>query len=246
MSDCGDKMRDRLCPRSLEYGISLPGVLGAELHIEVVSDVVCPWCYVGKRRLDAALAARTNYAATVTWLPFELNPDMPEAGMPRDAYLLARFGDVNRFAAAQAQLVAIGTEVGIEFRFDGDRHMPNTRACHMLLRYAGWYDERHETQLQAALQERLMAAYFTHGRNLSERAVLLEIATAAGFEPASAEQALDDRALRAEVVATEGELQTLGVSGVPTFIFDRRFAFSGAQPIAVFLDALDRAAAGSA
>jgi predicted DsbA family dithiol-disulfide isomerase len=216
------------------------------LQIEVVSDVICPWCYVGKKRLDAALAARPHCAPTVTWLPFELNPEMPEAGMPRDAYLLARFGDVSRFAAAQAQLVAVGAELGIEFRFDGDRHMPNTRACHLLLRYAGWYDERHDTQLQAALQERLMAAYFTHGSNLSERAVLVELATAAGFDAASAEQALDDTALRAEVVATERELQALGVSGVPTFIFDRRFAFSGAQPTDVFIAALDRAAAGAA
>jgi predicted DsbA family dithiol-disulfide isomerase len=124
--------------------------------------------------------------------------------------------------------------------------MPNTRACHILLRYAAWYDERHETCLQAALKERLLAAYFTQGRNLSERETLVEIASAAGFERSSAEQALDDRTLRAEVIELERELQLLGVAGVPTYIFDRKFAFSGAQPESVFLAALDRAAKGGA
>jgi predicted DsbA family dithiol-disulfide isomerase len=218
--------------------------LGVVLRIEVVSDIVCPWCYVGKRRLDAALNQRPQFAAKVVWLPFELNPEMPDAGMPRDAYLLARFGDTQRFAAAQQQLIELGATLDIDFRFDGDRHMPNTRACHLLLRYAAWYDERHETCLQHALKERLLAAYFTQGRNLSERETLVEIACDAGFERSSAEQALDDVTLRAEVIEVERELQSLGVSGVPTYIFERKFAFSGAQPVDVFLAALDRAAAG--
>jgi predicted DsbA family dithiol-disulfide isomerase len=105
MSDSGDKTHCYYRGRSLEYGISLPRIMGVALRIEVVSDIVCPWCYVGKRRLDAALTERTTYGATVVWLPFELNPEMPEAGMPRDAYLVARFGDAQRFAAAQEQLI---------------------------------------------------------------------------------------------------------------------------------------------
>jgi predicted DsbA family dithiol-disulfide isomerase len=158
--------------------------------------------------------------------------------------LPTRFGDTQRFAAAQQQLIELGATLDIDFRFDGDRHMPNTRACHLLLRYAAWYDERHETCLQHALKERLLAAYFTQGRNLSERETLVEIACDAGFERSSAEQALDDVTLRAEVIEVERELQSLGVSGVPTYIFERKFAFSGAQPVDVFLAALDRAAAG--
>jgi predicted DsbA family dithiol-disulfide isomerase len=208
------------------------------VQIEVVSDIVCPWCYVGKRKLEAALAARPQYRAVVTWLPFELNPQMPEAGMPRDRYLLERFGDVNRFAAAQQQLVDIGQSLGIDFRFDGDRHMPNTRRAHMLLRAAG----HASVDLQTRLKERLLAGYFVRGENLSDTAVLVNAATDAGMVPQQAIDALDDQALRNEIVETEQELAKLGVSGVPTFIFNRRFAFSGAQDPSVFLSALDEAA----
>jgi predicted DsbA family dithiol-disulfide isomerase len=208
------------------------------VQIEVVSDIVCPWCYVGKRKLEAALAARPQYGAVVTWLPFELNPDMPKAGMPRDEYMQQRFGDVNRFAAAQQQLVETGQSLGIDFRFAGDRHMPNTRRAHMLLRAAG----RASVDIQARLKERLLSAYFARGENLSDTAVLVTAATDAGLAPDVAAAALDDQALEKEIVATEQELARLGVSGVPTFIFDRRFAFSGAQDHSVFLSALDEAA----
>jgi predicted DsbA family dithiol-disulfide isomerase len=208
------------------------------VQIEVVSDIVCPWCYVGKRKLEAALAARPHYGSVITWLPFELNPDMPQAGMPRDQYMRERFGDVNRFAAAQEQLVAIGQSLGIDFRFDGDRHMPNTRRAHMLLRAAG----RASTDVQTRLKERLLSAYFTRGENLSDASVLLSAAGDAGLAPDVAAAALDDTELKNEIVATEQELAKLGVSGVPTFIFNRRFAFSGAQDESVFLSALDEAA----
>lgn len=212
------------------------------MQIEVVSDIVCPWCYVGKRRLKAALAERPALGVSVSWLPFEVNPQLPEEGMPRDAYLLERFGDTQRFAAAQAQLIELGRPLGIDFRFDGDRHMPNTRASHMLLRAAARVDSERGTALQSALQERLMAGYFTRGENLSRRETLIEAAHEAGLAIEQAERALADVTLRTEVASIERELQSLGVSSVPTFIFARRFAFSGAQEVPVFLEALDEAA----
>jgi predicted DsbA family dithiol-disulfide isomerase len=205
------------------------------VQLEIFSDVVCPWCYVGHARLQQALAARPGAIAEITWLPFELNPNLPEEGRDRAEYLRERFGDVNRFADAQRQLVSLGATLGIDFRFDAVKRSPNTRRAHVLAALA----RRDSAAMQHAVIEKLFAAYFTEGRDVGDRDVLLAIADECGLERDVAQRALADSALHAEVESLEALARSWNVSGVPTFIFDRRTGFSGAQPLEVFLQVID-------
>lgn len=202
------------------------------VHIEVYSDLVCPWCYVGKARLAAALKARATLAIKVSWLPFELNPSMPIEGRDRREYMRERFGDLSRFDEAQRQLVGLGSELGLQFNFDEIHRSPNTRRAHMLLQAA-------EPLLQQTLVERLFYAYFTEGKDIGDATVLLSLAQEAGMLAEHAQAALSDMKLAHEVERLEHQAQSWRISGVPTFIFDRRMAFSGAQPLDVFLQAID-------
>ncbi len=199
------------------------------LQIEVFSDVVCPWCYVGFARLRQALEASPDLPAEVTWLPFELNPGLPPEGRDRREYMLERFGDVDRFASAQRQLETVGAELGIDFRFDLVTRAPNTRRAHMLLAHA------RRAGCQTALKGALLEAHFTRGLDIADPSVLADIAGSCGLEPDVARRAVDDPALRSEVEALEALAHRWQVNGVPTFVFDRRQAFSGAQPLEVFL-----------
>ncbi len=225
----------------ISYGCSpLATEKGAlNVKIEVYSDTICPWCFVGLARLQEALAARSGLAVELTWLPFELNPDLPPEGEDRKAYMLRRFGDVNRFAAGQQQLLDIGRPLGIDFQFDRVRRAPNTRRSHVLI---GWAGERRD-DVQTRVKQRVLAAHFSEGRDIADPQVLAELAVDCGLEHAAALQAIADPRRHAEVAALEAQAHDWGISGVPTFIFDRAYAFSGAQPLQVFLDAMDRVAA---
>ncbi|MFO1426610.1 MAG: DsbA family oxidoreductase [Steroidobacteraceae bacterium] len=150
------------------------------MQIEVFSDIVCPWCYAGFARLEQALAQRPGTPFRVTWLPFELNPDLPSEGMERSAYLLQRFGDVNRFAAGQQQLRELGHELGIDYRFERVARMPNTRRAHVLLAWA------RRGARQSMLKRALLAAYFTEGRDVGDPQVLVAIAGEAGLDAGAA------------------------------------------------------------
>jgi predicted DsbA family dithiol-disulfide isomerase len=207
------------------------------VKIEVYSDTICPWCYVGLARLQEALAARPGLAVELGWLPFELNPDLPPEGEDRRAYMLRRFGDVNRFAAGQQQLLDLGRPLGIDFQFDRVTRAPNTRRSHALI---GWAGER-GGELQTRVKQRVLAAHFTEGLDIADPQVLAGLAADCGLERDAALQAIADPARHAEIEALEAQAQGWGISGVPTFIFDRRYAFSGAQPLEVFLDAMDTA-----
>lgn len=211
------------------------------MRIEVFSDVICPWCYVGHARLQQALAARSERAPEVLWLPFELNPAMPVEGRNRREYLMERFGRPDPFADGQRQLLAIGAELGIDFQFDAIERAPNTRRAHALAAAA----LRRSASTQAEVIRRLFAAYFTEGRDVGDPAVLADIGVAAGMTPAAAAAALDDPVLHAEIRALEDLAQRSRITGVPTFVFDRRQGFSGAQPLPVFLQAIDAADAAA-
>jgi predicted DsbA family dithiol-disulfide isomerase len=202
---------------------------GVAVQIEVFSDVVCPWCYVGFVRLRQALAARPDLPAEVTWLPFELNPGLPPEGRDRREYMLERFGDVDRFAAGQRQLEGVGVELGIDFQFARVTRAPNTRRAHMLLAHA------RRAGFQTEVKGALLEAHFSRGLDVADPAVLAGIAAACGLDGDAARRAVDDPALRSEVEALEALAHRWQVSGVPTFVFDRRQAFSGAQPLEVFL-----------
>lgn len=230
----------------MREGPRIPRIWGMNsqiMPVDVFSDLVCPWCYVGKRRLEAALAQRPSQQFAIRWLPFELNPQLPAEGMPRAEYMRQRFGDENRFAAAQAQLVEIGAALGIDFRFSNASWTPNTRRAHALLQRVGNGGTPEALALQGLLLERLMAGHFTHGENLSDPELLVSAAVEVGVDPAAARAALDDAATVEQVVGLEQAAQKAGVSGVPTFIFGGRYAFSGAQEPAAFLEVFDKLSA---
>lgn len=208
--------------------------------VEVFSDTVCPWCYVGKRRFEQAAAARAQVAIDLRWLPFELNPDMPADGADRAGYLRARFGDVNRFADAQRTLQGLGDDLGIEFHFERIARMPNTRRSHALIAWAAGRPEGVRTQ--SDVKGRILRAYFTEGRDIGDPQVLAAIAGEAGLDSAAARAAIDEPALHREIASLEERARSWGISGVPAFVFERRYLVSGAQEPAVLLELIDRLA----
>lgn len=209
--------------------------------IEVYSDLICPWCYLGKRRLERALAERPQFDVETRWLPFELNPTMAVEGADRREYMRARFGDENKFAGAHERLRTLGAAVGIDYQFELATRMPNTRRAHALIAYAG----ARSAATQNDVVERLFRANFTEGRDIGDPAVLANIAADAGLDAVEARATLDDPDLHAAVAAHEGEAAGYGISGVPTFIFDRRTGFSGAQEVATIVAALDEVSASA-
>ncbi len=203
------------------------------LTIDIVSDVVCPWCYIGKRRLERALAGREP-AAQVRWHPFQLNPDIPAEGVDRRRYLEDKFGGPERAREIYARVEAVGREVGIAFDFEAIARQPNTTDAHRLI---AWAQSRHPAQADA-LVERLFKAYFTEGANVGERAVLVRLAAESGCDGDAARAHLGSDAGRDAVAAADGQMKSMGIGGVPFFIFNRRLAVSGAQPAEVLADAI--------
>ena len=193
--------------------------MGKPLTIEVVSDVVCPWCYIGKRRLEKALALLGGEAqVSVRYLPFQLNPEMPQGGMPRAEYRKAKFGSLERSRQLDARLAAEGRGEGIEFAFERMARTPNTIAAHRLIDLA-----QRQGQGQKVVEE-LFRAYFEEGKDVGDPKVLDEIAKRGGVS------GWPQEADAKEVAALEGEMRGLGISAVPTFIFDRKLGVSGAHP----------------
>lgn len=192
------------------------------VKIAVISDVVCPWCYLGKRRLERALA-ETGVQAEVSWLPYELNPDMPSQGMPRADYRARKFG-AERSAELDGQMQERGAGEGVTFAFDKMTRTPNTRRAHALIAKAG------EMGLANAMAEELFRAYFEDGADVGDTEILVSSATSVGMDEATARAIIDDEAIKQEVAALEARATQMGVSGVPFFIIDEKFAVSGAQP----------------
>ena len=208
------------------------------LSIDVVSDVVCPWCFIGKRRLEGALALYAKErpdapAPTVTWRPFQLNPGLPAEGMARAEYIAQKFG--SRGGATYARVAAVGREVGIEFAFDRITRQPNTLAAHSLIELAGAHGR------QDATKEAFLRAYFLDGVDLTARENLIAIATGAGLDRAAVEEWLDSSAARAATAAEDARARAIGIEGVPFFIFNNRLGVSGAQPAETLLDAMKQA-----
>ena len=195
------------------------------LAIEVASDVVCPWCYIGKRRLEKAVRLlKDEFQVEVRWLPFQLNPDMPSEGMPRADYRKAKFGSLERSKQMDARVIAEGKGEGIDFAFDRMERQPNTTQAHRLIALA---------ENQDAVVEALFHAHFEQGRNIGDPKVLAEIAAQCGVK-GWPEQAPD-------VSATEEEVRGMGISAVPTFIFERRTGVSGAYPAETLAQAIREA-----
>jgi predicted DsbA family dithiol-disulfide isomerase len=205
------------------------------LSIDIVSDVVCPWCFIGKRRLEAALELYRQgrpeaLAPEVVFHPFELNPDLPREGIPRADYIAKKFGA--RGYSAHDRLVNAGAQLGIPFAFDRIVRQPNTLAAHALIEAA------RRAGVQGAMKEALLRAFFVDGLDLTSPEVLAGIAAGAGLPRKEAEAALADEQLLAAVAEEEEKARAMGVNGVPLFVFNGRIAVEGAQPPEVLLEAM--------
>jgi predicted DsbA family dithiol-disulfide isomerase len=200
------------------------------LLIEIASDVICPWCYIGKRRLEKALADLNGEVdVRIEWLPFQLNPDMPAQGLARADYRRAKFGSAEKGRALDARVAQEGAGEGIAFAFDKMERTPNTVAAHQLIDLA-------QTQGKAGpVVDALFRAYFEEARDIGNAGVLAEIAKDAGVEnwPAGANAP--------QVAGREERVRELGISGVPTFIFDRTSGLSGAYPPDLLAQAIRQA-----
>ena len=206
------------------------------LHIEVYSDVVCPWCYVGKRRLERALASFEGNVR-VTWRPFQLNPTMPKEGMDRTAYLEAKFGSLDAFRQMEEHVLAAGEAEGIAFAFEKIARTANTFMAHRLI----WLAEQHHCQ--DGVVESLFRGYFEEGADIGSVTTLVQLADRAGFRAEVVDALLTGDAGTAEVKAEEAAGYRLGIRGVPYFVFDGTYGISGAQPVDVFVSAFRRTAA---
>src|ERR1700692_185056 len=194
----------------------------ATLAIEVISDAICPWCWVAKRRLDGAIAALAlDVTASVTWRPFELNPEMPKAGVDRRAYRSAKFGSWQRSQALDAQVAAAGRSEGLVFNHDKMERTPNTVDAHRLIQLAGQQGK------QDVVVEGLFAAYFDEGRDVGDPAVLADVGAAAGLDAAKILAMIASDEGLAEVRSELQRAMNLHVSGVPTVLVDGVTLFSG-------------------
>lgn len=212
------------------------------LSIDVVSDVVCPWCYLGQRRLDKAIADAPDVDVTVNWRPFQLDPTIPPQGMDRKAYMRAKFGDESRLADAHARLEAFGKDVGIDYDFSAIAVSPNTLDAHRIIRWAG----ADGTETQNRLVRRLFKLYFEEGANIGDHGVLAQAAGDAGMDRAVVESLLAGDADR-EAVSTEAATASrMGITGVPCFLFEGKYAVMGAQEVSTLTDAIKQIAAAKA
>jgi predicted DsbA family dithiol-disulfide isomerase len=206
------------------------------LAIDIISDVVCPGCFIGKRRLESAFELyreRNPDSAEpkVTWHPFQLNPDMPAEGVDRDEYVKRKFG-AGRTGQVYGRITAIGKQVGIPFDFTRVRRQPNTLGAHSLIALAIDADR------QDAVVEALFRAFFLEGKDLTSADTLAEVAVGAGLDAGDVKAFLASENARAHIEAEDKQARKIGVEGVPFFIFNKRIAVSGAQEPGVLLEAM--------
>lgn len=203
--------------------------------IDIVSDVVCPWCYLGKARLELAIAeVQDEIGVDVNWRPYRLNPDIPPEGVDQQAYLEAKLGGSEAVAKAHEMLTQLGAEVGIHYDFEAIKIGPNTLDAHRLLHWAGVEDRVIQDRVATAL----FKANFEQGRNIGDHAVLAEIAETSGMDRKVVESLLATDADTDNVLGEIDAAQQMGVNGVPFFIVDGQYAVSGAQTPDVLSNAL--------
>ena len=200
------------------------------LRIDIVSDVVCPWCIVGYKRLQQALAKYPDqFDLNIVWHPFELNPQMPEAGENLREHITGKYRiSEEESAENRNRLTEIGRELGFTFNFSDEMRIYNTNQAHRLLHWA------EPTGRQSDLQMQLFEDYFTHGKSLNHESVLLDAVEAVGLDREEASRALHDTAIARQTFAREEQLLMQGIRGVPLFMFNHEYAISGAQEVSEF------------
>jgi predicted DsbA family dithiol-disulfide isomerase len=207
------------------------------MKIDVISDTICPWCFIGKRRLDRALASRPDLDIKVYWRPFQLDPALPVGGVDRKAYLQRKFGDTPQSRLMSAALRDAGEREGIVFNFNAIAKTPNSLDSHRLIRWAS------STGQQNAVVEKLFLAYFCEGRDIGDRAVLASIAGECGMDSELVLSLLESDADLERVAAEDSLARKIGIEGVPTFFFAGRYLLSGAEETSTLLTVIDRLAA---
>ncbi len=203
--------------------------------IDVVSDVICPWCFLGKRRLDAALSRLEDLDVFVRWRPYMLDPTIPPEGLDRQEYMLRKFG-AERLRTIHDPLIAAAEEQGVPFDFDAITRTPNTLDAHRLIRWSHTVERQHD------MAERLFMAYWSEGQDVSDRDVLARCAGEVGINAAQIRELLDSEQDVAETKAEIEHASSIGVTGVPTFILGQSYALVGAQSPEVLADAIGRVA----
>ena len=206
------------------------------LTVDVISDVICPWCYIGKRRLEKAIAALDGqHEVQVHWHPFQLNPAMPKEGISRKEYRTRKFGSWERSLELDAKVIAVGESEGIHFAFDKTERTPNTVDAHRLI----WLADQHGCQ--DAVVEALFRAYFTEGQDISNRQTLIDVVAEGGLDGQASKEMLNSD-VGMEVLSSGREMsQRHQVNGVPFFIINNAITLSGAQAPETFLDAFNQA-----
>jgi predicted DsbA family dithiol-disulfide isomerase len=208
------------------------------LHVEVVADLVCPFCFIGKRRLDHAMEA-VQGPSEVNWYPYQLNPDMPEDGLPLDDYLSMRFGNPANIQPVLEQLTHEGRVEDINFRFDRISQVPNTLRAHRLM-----YLAESEGVDQSGLAEEFMKAYFERGEDIGNMEILVELAGRHGLNSRDVEKIIDDESAKQVVLSREAQVRSSGIAGVPGYLLNRRLLVIGAQETDALVSAFDRAMFG--
>jgi predicted DsbA family dithiol-disulfide isomerase len=213
--------------------VAEPSKLAIMISIDIISDTVCPWCYIGKRRLEKAIRERPCYEYRIGWRPFQLNPDLAVDGIDRDRYLALKFGGAERARQVYDHVRSAGEAEDISFDFDAILRQPNSFDSHRLIRWAA------RAGVQDGVVEQLFRRYFTEGVDIGAPKVLREIAAACGMDGGAVGRLLEDDTDRETVEEEEMVARRMGVNGVPCFIVDRRYAVSGAQDPSVLVNVFD-------
>ena len=208
------------------------------VRIDVVSDVVCPWCFIGKRRLEKALALTPNVPVEVHWHPYFLNDWIPREGISREDYLTTKFGSPERYKGIAQRVSAAASAEGLTYAMDKISRQPNTLDAHRLIRWAAGIGKA------AEMKQKLMDLYFTEGADLTNHSVLVQAAAEVGLDAEDVRAALASDQDVAEVEQEAQRAKEAGIEGVPTFIFGGKFAVSGAQAPEHLAEAIERMAAG--
>lgn len=208
--------------------------------LDIFSDPVCPWCYIGKARLDRALEQRPDHPFVIEWHPFQLNPDMPREGMDRREYLQAKFGAPEDVVRVLLPMQEACTELGLPLALDGIQRQPSTLDAHRLIHWAGLEGR------QSAVVNALFRANFVDGRNIGDAGTLADIAESVGLDRAMIARLLDSDADVEDIRARDADIRARGLQGVPGFILGRQYVLTGAQPVETWLDIIDQIAAASA
>jgi predicted DsbA family dithiol-disulfide isomerase len=223
-------------------GQAVSGAAKTKVKIDVISDVVCPWCYLGKARLEAALATLPDVEAEIHWRPYMLDPSIPRSGVDRKAYMEAKFGTGPRLGHIHEQLTGFGKDVGISYDFDAIKVAPNTMGAHRLIRWAA----QAGPGKQSKVVDLLFKAYFEEGKDIGSAPVLTDIARKSDMDTSIVETLLPTDAEEAGVIGEIAAAKQMGITGVPCFVINQKYAVSGAQTPDILADAISKAASVSA